>query len=167
MRDQRVVGHMDSHRLTLMDRYRAWMAEALAEARVAEAGGDVPVGAVVVDAAGTVIGRGRNAREADQDPTAHAEIVAIRAAAAALGGWRLDGCTLVVTLEPCVMCAGAALQSRLGRIVFGAWDEKAGAVGGRIDVVREAGLPHSVEVVSAVEADASSAMLSAFFGRRR
>ncbi len=97
---------------------------------------------------GEPIGRGRNSREATGDPTAHAEIVAIREAARVIGTWRLDGCTLVVNLEPCVMCAGAALQARIGRIVFGAWDEKAGAVGGRLDVVREAGLPHSVEVVS-------------------
>ncbi len=150
-----------------MDRYRAWMAEALAEASAAAEAGDVPVGALVIDPGGAVIGRGRNAREAGHDPTAHAEIVAMRAAAAALRGWRLDGCTLVVTLEPCTMCAGAALAARLARIVFGAWDEKAGAVGGRIDVVREAGLPHAVEVVAGVAADESSAMLREFFERRR
>jgi len=166
-----------------MDRYRDWMAEALGLARAAAAEGEVPVGALVVGPDGAVIGRGRNARTASAgqvpdptaqvdssgppDPTAHAEIVAIRAAAAALGTARLDGCTLVVTLEPCVMCAGAALQSRLSRIVFGAWDEKAGAVGGRLDVVREAGLPYSVEVVSGVEAASAAALLGEFFAARR
>ncbi len=150
-----------------MDRYRAWMAEALDLARAAAAAGDVPVGAVVVDPDGAVIGRGQNAREEDHDPTAHAEIVALRQAAQALGAWRLDGCTLVVTLEPCLMCAGAVLQSRLDRIVFGAWDEKAGAIGGRLDVVREAGLPHDVEVVSGIAADEASEMLREFFRRRR
>lgn len=143
------------------------MAEALGLARAAGEAGEVPVGAVLVGPDGAVIGRGRNARETAHDPTAHAEIVAIREAAAALGSGRLDGCTLVVTLEPCVMCAGAALQARLARIVFGAWDEKAGAVGGRIDVVRESGLPHRVEVVSGVTADESSAILREFFERRR
>ena len=150
-----------------MERYRAWMAEALGEAEAAAAVGEVPVGAVVVDPDGVVIGRGRNARASAHDPTAHAEIVAIREAATVLSHWRLDGCTLVVTLEPCTMCAGAALQARLSRIVFGAWDEKAGAVGGRIDVVREAGLPHDVEVVAGIAADASSDMLRAFFEGRR
>lgn len=150
-----------------MDRYRAWMADALELAQAADAAGDVPVGAVVVGPDGVIIGRGRNARETQHDPTAHAEIVAIREAADELGSWRLDGCTLVVTLEPCVMCAGAVLQSRLARIVFGAWDEKAGAVGGRIDVVRGAGLPHTVEVVAGIDGDASSAMLRRFFERRR
>src|SRR4051794_15311151 len=106
----------------------AAMRLALDEARVALAGGDVPVGAVVVDASGTVSGGGRNERELRQDPTAHAEIVAIREAAAARGDWPLDGCTLVVTLEPCVMCAGGILAARIPVVVFGAWDEKAGAV---------------------------------------
>ena len=96
--------------------------------------GDVPVGAVVLDASGAVVGRGHNLREAEGDPLAHAEVVALRAAAAALGGWRLEGCTLVVTLEPCTMCAGAVLAARVGRLVFGAWDEKAGAVGSVLDV---------------------------------
>lgn len=150
-----------------MDRYRAWMAAALDLARAAEAVGDVPVGAVVVGASGEIIGRGRNAREAQHDPTAHAEIVALREAGDALGSWRLDGCTLVATLEPCLMCAGAALQARVSRIVFGAWDAKAGAIGGRLDVVREAGLPHSVEVVSGIAESDSSDMLRRFFERRR
>lgn len=155
-----------------MERYRAWMAEALALAAAAGEAGEIPVGALVVAPDGGVIGRGRNDRSGMNaahapDPTAHAEVLAIRAAAATLGTARLDGCTLVVTLEPCVMCAGAALQSRLGRIVFGAWDEKAGAVGGRLDVVREGGLPHDVEVVAGVRAEESAALLRAFFETRR
>lgn len=150
-----------------MERYRLWMAAALQLARDAGEAGEVPVGAVVVDPEGRVIGEGLNARESSGDPTAHAEVVALREAAAALGTWRLDGCTLVVTLEPCVMCAGAALQSRVGRIVFGAWDEKAGAVGGRVDVVREAGLPHSVEVVAGIRDREAALLLERFFGDRR
>ena len=150
-----------------MIRYRELMTVALDEARAAGVEGDVPVGAVVADAQGRVIAAGRNEREASGDPTAHAELVAIRRAAEVLGTWRLDGCTLVVTLEPCVMCAGAVLQSRLSRLVFGAWDEKAGAVGGRLDVVRESGLPHAVEVVAGVEERESAALLTEFFERRR
>jgi tRNA(adenine34) deaminase len=145
----------------------ALMARALDEARAALATGDVPVGAVVVDAAGAVIGAGRNEREATGDPLAHAEIVALRAAAAALGGWRLDGCTLVVTLEPCVMCAGAVLAARIPRLVFGAWDEKAGAVGSVQDVIRDRRGPHAVEVVAGVGADECAALLADFFAARR
>lgn len=143
------------------------MSAALQLARDAGLAGEVPVGAVVVDAEGRVVAEGRNAREGSHDPTAHAEIVALRAAAAALGTGRLDGCTLVVTLEPCVMCAGAALQARVSRIVFGAWDEKAGAVGGRLDVVREAGLPHSVEVVAGIREAEAAHLLRRFFDERR
>jgi len=150
-----------------MDRYLAWMDEAIALARAAEAGGDVPIGALVVSVDGVIVGRGHNRREVDHDPTGHAEIIAIREAAQALGSWRLDGATLVVTLEPCVMCAGAILQSRISRVVFGAWDEKAGAAGGRIDVIREAGLPHDVEVVGGIQADATAMMLANFFASRR
>jgi len=150
-----------------MDRYLAWMDEAIALARAAEAGGDVPIGALVVSVDGVIVGRGHNRRELDHDPTGHAEIVAIRQAAQELGSWRLDGATLVVTLEPCVMCAGAILQSRISRLVFGAWDEKAGAAGGRIDVIREAGLPHDVEVVGGIKADATAMMLANFFASRR
>jgi len=155
-----------------VERYRAWMREALALARVASEAGEVPVGALVISPDGEVLARAANARpgsrgEAAPDPTAHAEVRAIREAAARLGTARLDGCTLVVSLEPCVMCAGAALQARIGRIVFGAWDEKAGAVGGRLDVVREAGLPHRVEVVAGVLGEESAALLSAFFSPRR
>ena len=147
--------------------YRPLMAEALAEARAAVATGDVPVGAVVVDADGVVLGRGRNEREATGDPLAHAEIVALRAAAAARGSWRLDDCTLVVTLEPCVMCAGAVLAARLHRVVFGAWDEKAGAVGSVQDVLRDHRLPHRIEVVSGVDAEECADVLRRFFDARR
>ncbi|MDW4571836.1 tRNA adenosine(34) deaminase TadA [Microbacterium sp. M3] len=143
------------------------MDRALALAVAAGATGDVPVGAVVTDAAGTVIGEGRNRRELEHDPTAHAEVVALREAAAALGSWNLEGCTLVVTLEPCVMCAGAVLQSRVSRLVFGAWDEKAGAAGSMYDVVRDRRLPHRAEVVAGVREDEASALLRAFFDERR
>jgi tRNA(adenine34) deaminase len=144
-----------------------FMTLALAEARAALATGDVPVGAVVVDGAGTVIATGRNAREATGDPLAHAEVEALRAAAKARGAWRLDDCTLVVTLEPCVMCAGAVLAARIPRLVFGAWDEKAGAVGSVHDVIRDRRVPHTVEVVAGVAVDACAAVLTDFFAGRR
>ena len=147
--------------------YDALMRQALDLAVAAADSDDVPVGAVVVDAQGVVIGTGRNTRERDADPTGHAEIVAIREATAARGEWRLDGCTLVVTLEPCTMCAGAIVASRLGRLVFGAFDEKAGAVGSLWDVVRDRRLNHRPEVVSGVLADESSALLRQFFERHR
>ena len=140
---------------------------ALAEAHAALAGDDVPVGAVVLDEAGSVIGAGRNTREADGDPTGHAEVVALRAAARTRGEWRLTGCTLVVTLEPCTMCAGAIVLSRVDRLVFAAFDEKAGAVGSLWDVVRDRRLNHRPEVVSGVLADESSALLLDFFGTHR
>lgn len=139
------------------------MRQALDLAAVAAGEGDVPVGAVVVDSAGTVIGTGRNTRERDADPTGHAEIVAMREAAAARGEWRLEGCTLVVTLEPCTMCAGALVAARVERLVFGAFDEKAGAVGSLWDVVRDRRLNHRPEVVSGVLADESAALLREFF----
>ncbi|GAA0971221.1 tRNA-specific adenosine deaminase [Nocardioides aquaticus] len=143
------------------------MRAALDEARAALRSGDVPVGAVVVDPAGVVVGVGRNVREAEADPTGHAEVVALRAAARARGEWRLDGCTLVVTLEPCTMCAGAAVLARVDRVVLGAWDEKAGAVGSLWDVVRDRRLNHRPEVVAGVLAGESSALLAEFFGGRR
>jgi tRNA(adenine34) deaminase len=143
------------------------MRAALDEAELAARGGDVPVGCVVMDADGRVLGRGHNAREAEGDPTAHAEIVAIRQAAVARGHWRLDGCTLVVTLEPCTMCAGAIVLARIARLVFGAWDEKAGAVGSLWDVVRDRRLNHRPEVVSGVLADDCAAVLREFFAARR
>ncbi len=139
----------------------------LALAEAALAADDVPVGAVVVDAAGAVLGVGHNEREASGDPTAHAEVVAMRAAAAALGSWRLAGCTLVVTLEPCTMCAGALVLARVERVVFGAVDPKAGAVGSLWDVVRDRRLNHRPEVVAGVLADECGQLLRTFFERAR
>jgi tRNA(adenine34) deaminase len=141
------------------------MREALAQAEAAA--DDVPVGAIVVDGSGTVIGRGRNRREADADPTAHAEIVAIRAAGLAAGSWRLDGCTLLVTLEPCTMCAGAVLAARLQRLVYGARDPKAGAAGSVWDVLHDPRLGEPVEVIGGVLEGECSALLRDFFARRR
>lgn len=140
---------------------------ALAQARIAGERGEVPVGAVVVDAEGHVLARAGNDREASADPTAHAEVLALRAAARTLGDWRLTGCTLVVTLEPCTMCAGAAVLSRVGRVVYGAADEKAGAVGSLWDVVRDRRLNHRPEVIAGVLADECAAVLREFFERRR
>jgi tRNA(adenine34) deaminase len=131
------------------------------------AGADVPVGAVVLDAAGTVIGAGHNRREADDDPTAHAEIVAIRRAAAARRRWRLDGCTLVVTLEPCTMCAGAVTAARLDRLVYGAADPREGAVGSLWDVLRDRRLAHRAEVIGGVLEEECAELLRAFFARLR
>jgi tRNA(adenine34) deaminase len=147
--------------------YDELMKQALALGQSALADGDVPVGALVVDQHGIVIGRGRNTRERDGDPTGHAEVVAIREAAAARGGWRLEGCTLVVTLEPCTMCAGAVVASRLERLVFGAFDDKAGAVGSLWDVVRDRRLNHRPEVISGVLADRSATLLQEFFAGHR
>jgi tRNA(adenine34) deaminase len=143
------------------------MRAALAEADAAAAAGDVPVGAVVTDAAGAVIARGRNRREADGDPTGHAELDAIRAAAQAIGEWRLDGLTLVVTLEPCTMCAGAITNARLSRLVFGAADPRAGAVGSLWDVVRDQRLTPVPEVISGVLADECLEVIRQFFAERR
>ena len=143
------------------------MRAALVEARQAAGAGDVPIGAVVVDASGDVVGVGHNVRERDGDPTGHAEVVALRAAAVSVGQWRLSGCTLVVTLEPCTMCAGAAVLARVDRIVFGAYDEKAGAVGSLWDVVRDRRLNHRPEVVPGVLADESTALLDEFFRSQR
>ncbi|PVG82559.1 tRNA-specific adenosine deaminase [Nocardioides gansuensis] len=140
---------------------------ALAEAEAALTTDDVPVGAVVLDPDGALIGGGHNLREATGDPTGHAEVAALREAAATRGKWRLDGCTLVVTLEPCTMCAGALVLARVERLVFGAWDEKAGAVGSLWDVVRDRRLNHRPEVVSGVLADEAAALLEGFFAERR
>ena len=145
----------------------AGMRRALALADEAARHDDVPVGAVVLDAEGRVIGEGRNLREVTDDPTAHAEIVALRQAASAFGTWHLAGCTLVVTLEPCLMCAGAVLQARVPRVVFGSWDAKAGAAGSLYDVLRDRRLPHRVEVVGGVAEAEASALLREFFERRR
>lgn len=147
--------------------YRPAMLRALDEAREAARDGEIPVGAVVLDSSGEIIGTGRNERERTADPTGHAEIVAMRRAAAALGGWRLSGCTLVVTLEPCTMCAGASVQARLDRVVYGAVDPKAGAVGSLWDVVRDRRLNHRPEVIAEVMADECAAPLIEFFARRR
>jgi len=146
---------------------RGAMAEALTQARAAAEHDDVPVGAVVVAPDGRIVGRGHNRREIDGDPTAHAEVLALREAAAHQGTWRLEGHTLVVTLEPCVMCAGALLAARIPRLVIGAWDEKAGATGSQWDVVRDARLGSQVEVVSGIGADESVALLRTFFENRR
>ena len=143
------------------------MRAALDEARAALPTGDVPIGAVVVDEAGAVLGAGRNVREAAGDPTGHAEVVALRAAARERGEWRLAGCTLVVTLEPCTMCAGAAVLARVDRVVFGAYDAKAGAVGSLWDVVRDRRLNHRPEVVAGVLAAESTALLDDFFRTHR
>ncbi|MFJ6896882.1 tRNA adenosine(34) deaminase TadA [Streptomyces hokutonensis] len=140
---------------------------ALDEAEVAALGGDVPVGAVVLSPDGTtVLATGHNEREATGDPTAHAEVLAIRRAAAHLGEWRLSGCTLVVTLEPCTMCAGALVQSRVDRVVYGARDEKAGAAGSLFDVVRDRRLNHRPEVIGDVLADECAHLLTEFFRDR-
>jgi tRNA(adenine34) deaminase len=140
---------------------------AIDEAQAALVTGDVPIGAVVVGPAGAVIGRGRNAREAEGDPTAHAEVLALRAASATVGSWRLDGCTLVVTLEPCAMCAGAAVLARVARLVYGTDDPKGGAVGSLWDLVRDRRLNHRPEVVSGVLADECAALLREFFDTQR
>jgi tRNA(adenine34) deaminase len=147
--------------------YLAAMRSALSTAASALDTGDVPVGAVVLDPSGIELARGRNERERIGDPTAHAEVLALRAAASALGEWRLEGCTLVVTLEPCTMCAGAIVLSRLARVVFGAWDPKAGAVGSLWDVVRDRRLNHRPEVIPGVLADECGALLREFFTDHR
>ncbi|MFQ6148183.1 tRNA adenosine(34) deaminase TadA [Streptomyces seoulensis] len=142
------------------------MLRALDEAGRAVAGGDVPVGAVVLSADGAVLGAGHNEREATGDPTAHAEVLAIRRAAARAGQWRLSGCTLVVTLEPCTMCAGAIVLSRLDRVVYGARDEKAGAAGSLWDIVRDRRLNHRPEVIEGVRAEECAGLLTDFFRAR-
>ena len=143
------------------------MARALELAEQAAADGDIPVGAVVLDADGVIIGEGRNTRERDGDPTGHAEVVALRAAAAATGEWRLTGCTLVVTLEPCPMCAGAIVASRVPRVVLGAWDPKMGACGSVWDVVRDRRSIHRAEVVGGVREQECGRLLLDFFDQRR
>ncbi|QKG23810.1 zinc-binding CMP/dCMP deaminase protein [Actinomadura verrucosospora] len=151
----------------LDEEFGAAMRLALDEARAAGRDGEIPVGAVVLDGSGAVIGTGRNDREGSTDPTGHAEIVAMRAAARARGEWRLSGCTLVVTLEPCTMCAGASVQARVDRVVYGAVDAKAGAVGSLWDVVRDRRLNHRPEVLAGVLAAECGALLSEFFVHRR
>lgn len=148
-------------------RWHDAMRTALEVARVAADHGDVPIGAVVLDPAGEVIATGGNERELHQDPTAHAEIVALRRAAEQRGEWRLEGCTMVVTLEPCTMCAGAIVGARIERLVFGAFDEKAGAVASLFDVVRDPRLNHRVAVTGGVLAEECAAVLEEFFEKRR
>ena len=144
------------------------MRVAIEHAKIASvASRDVPVGAVILNASGDLISTGNNQRELLNDPTAHAEIVAIRHAATALGNWRLDGCIIVVTLEPCAMCAGAIAQSRVSKVVFGAWDEKAGASGSVWDLLRDPRALHKVEVTSGVLEEECAAMLKEFFSEQR
>ncbi len=143
------------------------MGRALTLAERAADAGDVPVGALVVDAAGQVVGEGWNLREVDQDPTAHAEVVALRAAAQRLGSWRLEGCTLVVTMEPCPMCAGASMLARVERIVLGAWDPKLGACGSVWDVVRDRRSTHRAEVVGGVLQEECGRLVRRFFATHR
>jgi tRNA(adenine34) deaminase len=145
----------------------ALMRFAIAEARAAEAAGEVPVGAIVVSPDGTIIGHGRNRVIAETDPTAHCEIVALREAARALGNYRLTGCTLLCTLEPCAMCAGAILHARIARLVYAVRDPKAGACGSVLNVMNHPALNHRVEVVEGVLADECGALLTSFFRRRR
>ena len=147
--------------------YEEWMGGALELAELAAGSEDVPVGAVVLSPEGDVIGRGRNVREEQADPTGHAEIVALREAARHQGVWRLEGCRLVVTLEPCVMCAGAAIAARLEQIVFGAWDPKAGACGSVWDLTRDPLATHNVDIVGGVRAEESAELLVDFFEGRR
>ena len=147
--------------------YLPLMPEAIEIARLALVTDDVPIGALVVNAAGLVVARGMNQREVDGDPTAHAEIVALRRAASTQANWRLDNHTLVVTLEPCAMCAGAIAQARIKTVVFGAWDEKAGAVGSVWDILRDPRSPHQVEVVAGILEDECAALLREFFKEKR
>jgi tRNA(adenine34) deaminase len=145
--------------------YEALMDLALAEAQ--QSGDDVPVGALVVTASGEIIGRAHNNREVTHDPTGHAEIIAIREATNFLTDWRLDGCTLVVTLEPCVMCAGAIVAARIPRVVFGAWDERVGASGSLYDLLRDGRLGNPVEVIAGVKEPEAAQQLRDFFAARR
>jgi tRNA(adenine34) deaminase len=143
------------------------MQQVISLAHEVKSSGDVPVGALIVNEAGEVFSSGKNEREKDNDPTAHAEILAIRSAGQKLGSWRLDDLTLIVTLEPCVMCAGAILQSRLKRLVFGAFDQKAGAVGSSLDVIRDVRALSKVEVVSGVLEGECAKLLTDFFATKR
>ena len=147
--------------------YKELMREAIEIAQEVKSSGDVPVGALIVNEAGEILSSGKNEREKDNDPTAHAEIVAIRKASEKIGSWRLDNLTLIVTLEPCVMCAGAILQSRIKRLVFGAFDQKAGAVGSFLDVIRDVRALSKVEVIGGIMKDQCSQVLSDFFSTKR
>jgi tRNA(adenine34) deaminase len=147
--------------------YQSLMQQAIAIAQEVKSSGDVPVGALIVNQASEILSSGKNEREKDNDPTAHAEILAIRGASEKLGSWRLDDLTLIVTLEPCVMCAGAILQSRIKRLVFGAFDQKAGAVGSSLDVIRDVRALSKVEVVSGVLEKECAKLLTDFFATKR
>lgn len=142
-------------------------AKALSDETPAGPSPDVPIGAIVLDSSGKIVGRGHNTRERDADPTGHAEVNAIREAARALGNWRLDGCTLIVTLEPCAMCAGTILLARIPRLVLGAWDPKAGATGSVWDIVRDPRMNHFTEVISGVRESECAGLLTDFFGKLR
>ena len=143
------------------------MQQVISLAQEVKSSGDVPVGALIVNDAGKIVSFGKNEREKDNDPTAHAEVLAIRRAGEKLGSWRLDDLTLIVTLEPCVMCAGAILQSRIKRLVFGAFDQKAGAVGSSLDVIRDVRALSKVEVISGVLEDECAKLLTDFFTTKR
>ena len=147
--------------------YQSLMQQVISLAREVKSSGDVPVGALIINEASEILSSGINEREEDNDPTAHAEIVAIRKASEKIGSWRLDDLTLIVTLEPCVMCAGAILQSRIKRLVFGAFDQKAGAVGSSLDVIRDVRALSKVEVVSGVLEDECAKLLTDFFATKR
>ena len=147
--------------------YQSLMQQVIAITQEVKSSGDVPVGALIVNEAGEVMSSGKNEREKDNDPTAHAEIVAIRGASEKLGSWHLDDLTLIVTLEPCVMCAGAILQSRIKRLIFGAFDQKAGAVGSSLDVIRDVRALSKVEVVSGVLEKECAKLLTDFFATKR
>ena len=147
--------------------FDSWMHLALIEARAAGGRGEIPIGAIVVDASGNVLAAAGNRREADHDPTAHAEILALRTAALRRGDWRLTGCTLVVTIEPCPMCAGAVVLSRVQTLVLGAWNDDYGAAGSRWDLVRDRRLNHSVEVISGVRERECADLLKGFLVEQR
>ena len=149
------------------ENFDSWMQQALIEARAAGERGDIPIGALVVDANGTVLAVAGNRREVDRDPTAHAEVLALREAAHQLGDWRLSGCTLVVTVEPCPMCAGASVLARISTLVIGAWNDEYGAAGSRWDLVRDRRLNHQVEVVGGIRAEECSALLKEFMADQR
>lgn len=149
------------------ENFDSWMQQALIEARAAGERGDIPIGAVLVDAHGTLLAAAGNRREADQDPTAHAEVLVLREAARRLGAWRLSDCTLVVTVEPCPMCAGAIVLSRISTLVLGTWNDDYGAAGSRWDLVRDRRLNHQVEVVGGIRAEECSALLREFMADQR
>ena len=159
--------HHDDGWMRIRDHDERWMGLALDEARAAMAHDDVPIGAVVVSDDGQIIGRGRNERELHEDPTAHAEILALREAAAAVGSWRVLDATLYVTLEPCTMCAGAIVLSRIPRVVYATTDPKAGAAGSVLDVLSDTRLNHRPEVLGGVLADEAAGLLRSFFRARR